>query len=49
MKQNVTHYWRQNNMLNGVVDEMPIYKYMPLEYTLAMTQNNLLTINRINS
>lgn len=49
MKQNVTHYWRQNNMLNGVVDEMPIYKYMPLKYTLAMTQNNLLTINRINS
>lgn len=49
MKQNVTHYWRQNNMLNGVVDEMPIYKYMPLKYTLEMIKNNLLTINRINS
>ena len=41
MKQNVTHYWRQNNMLNGVVDEMPIYKYMPLKYTLEMIKNNL--------
>lgn len=49
MNPNVTPYWRQHNMLNGVKDEMPIYKFMPLQYTLAMAQNNLLTINRINS
>lgn len=49
MNPNVTPYWRQNNMLNDVVDELPIYKFMPLQYTLAMAQNNLLTINRINS
>lgn len=36
-------------MLNGVEDEMPIYKFMPLRYTLAMVQNRLLTINRISS
>lgn len=49
MNPNVTPDWRQNNMLNGVEDELPIYKFMPLQYTLAMVQNNLLTINRISS
>ena len=49
MNPNVTSYWRQHNMLNGVEDEMPIYKFMPLKYTLAMVRNNLLTINRISS
>lgn len=36
-------------MLNEVTDDMPIYKYMPLQYTLLMAQKNLLTINRISS
>lgn len=49
MNPNVTPYWRQHNMLNDVTDELPIYKFMPLQYTLAMAQNNLLTINRISS
>lgn len=49
MNPNVTNYWRQHNMLNGVVDGLPIYKFMPLKYTLAMVQNKLLTINRISS
>lgn len=49
MNANVTPYWRQHNMLNGVDEKLPIYKFMPLQYTLAMAQNNLLTINRISS
>lgn len=49
MNPNVTPYWRQHNMLNDITDNLPIYKYMPLQFTLAMVQNNLLTINRISS
>lgn len=49
MNPNVTPYWRQHNMLNDVKEEMPIYKFMPLEFTLAMVRNKQLTINRINS
>ena len=36
-------------MLNDITDNLPIYKYMPLQFTLALVQNNLLTINRISS
>lgn len=36
-------------MLNGVADDLTIYKYMPLKYILLMVQKNLLTINRISS
>lgn len=49
MNPNVTQYWRQHNMLNGITDELQIYKFMPLKYTLSMVQNNQLTINRISS
>lgn len=49
MNPNVTPYWRQHNMLNDITDNLPIYKYMPLQFTLAMVQYNLLTINRISS
>ena len=49
MNPNVTPYWRQHNMLNDITDNLPIYKFMPLQYTLAMVQNNQLTINRISS
>lgn len=36
-------------MLNGVDEDTPIYKYMPLRYTLAMIQNRQLVLNRINT
>ncbi len=49
MNPNITRYWRQHNMLNGVADDLSIYKYMPLNYVLSMVQHNLLTINRISS
>lgn len=48
MNPNITPYWRQNNILNEVRDDMTIYKFMPWQYTLPMVQNNLLTINRIS-
>ena len=49
MNPNITPYWRQNNMYNGIEENAPIYKFMPLNYVLLMVQNNLLTINRISS
>ena len=36
-------------MLNGVDEDTPIYKYMPLRYTLAMIQHRQLVLNRVNT
>jgi hypothetical protein len=49
MNPNIDPYWRNNNMLNGVDEDTPIYKYMPLRYTLAMIQTRQLVLNRVNT
>lgn len=40
-------YYRNLNMLNGVADPTPIYKFMPFRYALLMILKNTLTIGKI--
>ena len=49
MNPNITPYWYNNNLLNGLEVTTPIYKFMPLRYVLSMIQNRKLAINRINA
>lgn len=49
MNTNINPYFYYNNMLNGIDENAPIYKFMPLQYTLFMANNNLLTINRVST
>ena len=32
MNPNITPYWYENNLLNGIDVTTPIYKFMPLQY-----------------
>lgn len=49
MNPNVTPYWYNNNLLNGIDLTTPIYKYMPLQFIMSMIQNQKLAINRISA
>ena len=49
MNPNISDFWRANNLLNGVSEDTPIYKYMPFNYTVAMLQNHQLVLNKVST
>lgn len=49
MNPNIDPYWRSNNMLNGVDEDTPIFKFMPINYAAMMIQNHQLVMGRVST